>query len=923
MLLGVIPVCLAIVFLTSGFVLLQRHHIRALEQQLTSVVEHTLVPLLAQYELDSAEIYQVARILARVESVSHISFYEQNLGRFTDLALPVKHPAELPLNADDRSTWIIDNTLYTALPLKHLGTPTWLVIGVYKSPMTVLQYQGYLILITIAILVFFWSVFFSSRLYHAITAPLKNILADLRQTLSSNSEKPLARTQNRLYDELVETLNELILMQQSLREEMQNNVDQSTKELRETLETVEIQNIELDFARKNALQASRAKSEFLANTSHELRTPLNGILGFTSLLLKTSLTNQQRDYLSTIEQSAQGLLTVISDILDFSKLETGQLTLEYKPIFVRELIEEVFAIYAPQAHEKNMRLLTIINHNVPRNLLGDPQRLKQVINNLISNAIKFSNHGNVIVRATSLGETDHQIEIKFSVTDNGIGLTEEQQDHLFSAFNRVDNSDSRFQGGTGLGLAIAKGLVDRMNGEIGVESEVQKGSTFWFTVRLGLDRQRISQSPLVNSLYGIKALIFDCNPLCRMEISHLLTNWGVSFIEESHFSNIANTLASAAGDGESGVDLLILDAYTEENSFEREKLLTGIRRLETTFRLPIIILAPPAIQRLLQQDIIGVNIQIVPRPIAHSLMHQTMCNLLNVTQRFATNAVEHAELPQPQLKQKGIRILVVDDHPANLKLVSEFLKGLGVDVRTTSSGSEAVKICEQEKFSLILMDVQMPGMDGYATTKLLRSQEVDTRTPIVALTAHAINEQKTQLLLAGMDDFLSKPVSEDDLKHIIERWVDTKLSATTSQEKPAEPLPSTNTAAPTTRQEKPPVFDWKESLSLAKNKPDLATDLLKILLGSLEETAQGLRTALAENNMQALLEITHKFHGGCCYCGVPAVRLASKTLEEALHRHDYSDVGRLADELLQQMDNLTSWSHTIDVEALFGDLEDA
>src|SRR5690606_20102398 len=174
----------------------------------------------------------------------------------------------------------------------------------------------------------------------------------------------------------------------------------------------------------------------------------------------------------------------------------------------------------------------------------------------------------------SLGETGNQIEIKFSVTDNGIGLTEEQQDNLFSAFTRVDNSDSRIQGGTGLGLAIAKGLVDRMNGEIGVESEAQKGSTFWFTVRLGLDRQRISQSPLVNSLYGINALVFDCNPVCRMEITHLLTNWGVSFIEESHFSNIANTLASAAGDGESGVDLLILDAYTEENSFEREKLLT-------------------------------------------------------------------------------------------------------------------------------------------------------------------------------------------------------------------------------------------------------------------------------------------------------------------------------------------------------------
>jgi len=919
MLLGVLPLCAAMVTLTVGFILLQRHHIVALENQVTEIAEHALLPLLEKKHNDPLEISEAAQALLHLELVSHISLYEQQQEAITNFALPINNLGQLPFDTASRSEKFMGNFLYVTLPLKDRQTPAWLIIGIHKSPLTVLQYKGYLFLVAVAVLVLFWTLYFASRLYYAVTAPLKNILTDLRQTLTNNSDKPLDNTQNYLYGELIETLNELVLMQQSIRDEMQNNVDQSTKELRETLETVEIQNIELDFARKNALQASRAKSEFLANTSHELRTPLNGILGFTSLLLKTTgLSNQQKDYLSTIEQSAQGLLTVISDILDFSKLETGQLTLEYKPIYVRELIEEVFAIYAPQAHEKNMRLLSIINHNVPRNLLGDPQRLKQVINNLISNAIKFSANGNVIVRAASLGETDNQSEIKFSVTDNGIGLTEDQQQSLFSAFSKVDNSDSRFQGGTGLGLAIARGLVDRMNGEIGVESELQKGSTFWFTVRLGLDRQRISQSPLVNSLYGINALVFDCNPICRMEITHLLTNWGVSFIEETHFSNIANTLASNSS--HAPVDLLILDAYPEENSFEREKLLAGIQRLKNTFKLPIIILAPPAIQRSLQNDIVGLNTQIIPRPVVHSLMHQTMCNLLNIPQRFSGTS-DPQEMPQSRLKIKGIKILVVDDHPANLKLVSEFLKGLGVEVKTTDSGTEALAICERETFSLILMDVQMPGLDGYETTKLLRSKESNVRTPIVALTAHAVNEQKTQLLLAGMDDFLSKPVSEDDLKHIIGRWVEADASGPASIEK-ATTSPFVSPVIETPKAETElPKFDWKESLKLAKNKADLATDLLKILLASLEETATRIHSTLQENDMKGLLEITHKFHGGCCYCGVPAARHASKVLEEALHKGDYSDLLPLANKLLTEITDLTVWSHTVDIEALFGDFD--
>lgn len=920
--LGVLPVFIAICFLSAGFIIAQDRLIRSLENQVSEIAESTLLPILTENPIEPEVLERVSQLLLRVDTISHLSVYSENNNQFNNLALPFNDLHNIRLT-DKKTTQSIDNIVFTAVPFSTDQDSLWLIVGVQKGALKVAQYQGYLMLMSVAIFVFLLTLHFASRLYDAVTSPLKDTLTDLRQTLMNNSDKLLINNKHHLYNELIETLNEMILMQQSIRDEMQTNVDQSTKELRETLETVEIQNIELDFARKNALQASRAKSEFLANTSHELRTPLNGILGFTSLLLKTNITNQQKDYLTTIEQSAQGLLTVISDILDFSKLETGQLTLEYKPIYVRELIEEVFSIYAPQAHEKNMRLVSIINHNVPRNLLGDPQRLRQVMTNLVSNSIKFSLHGNIVVRATSLGEMDNQIEIKFSVTDDGIGLTQEQQDKLFSAFTKVDNSDSRFQGGTGLGLAIAKGLVDRMKGEIGVESELEKGATFWFTVRLGIDRQRISQSPFVNSLYGLNALVFDCNPVCRMEITHLLSNWGVNFVEENVFENIVNVIA--ANHNEQAIDILIIDAYTEENSFERERLLAGIHRIRMTFKLPVVVLAPPAIQRILQDEMIGLQSIIVPRPVVHIQLHQAMCSLLNIAQRLSGPA-EGAGYNPPPTKNNAVRILVVDDNSANLKLVCEFLRGLSVDVRARNSGYEAIEACSKETFDLILMDVQMPGMDGLETTKALRARESQHRTPIVALTAHAVSEHKTQLLLAGMDDFLSKPVSEEDLKHIIERWVKNERPADPSVDQhefhSAGTLPNDAALNDGSLIRRNDFFDWSESLRLSKHKPDLATDMLKMLIASLPETRESLKTAFDNNDMKNLLEITHKLHGGCCYCGVPALRAASKALEQKLHKQDYNDINSYLDKLLAEITVLLHWSEEIDIDVLFADYDD-
>lgn len=926
-LLAVLPIGVALLLLLIGFAQAQHHQAAVIQRAIVTVIENSLLDPAEQYGDNPALLQQAATALLYVDPITHVAIVDSNARLVESFGLPfnAKH---ISLAPDEKTFTTQERTHYISLPIGERASKGWLISGVRSSTFMITRYRGYVLLLFVAGCALIITVFFTHKLYNHVTVPLKNVLTELRQALTNESHDAITPVKNHLYSDLVDMLNEMLLMQRSIRDEMQLYVDQSTKELRETLETVEIQNIELDIARKNALQASRAKSEFLANTSHELRTPLNGILGFTTLLLKTGLSNQQKDYMSTIEQSAQGLLTVINDILDFSKLETGQLTLEYKPIFVRELVEEIFSIYAPQAHEKNIRLLAIINHNVPRNLLGDPQRLKQVISNLISNAIKFSARGNVIVRATALGEVDNQLEVKFNISDGGIGLSDEQQENLFNAFTKMDTSDSRVGGGTGLGLAIAKGLVDRMRGEIGVDSSVNNGSTFWFTVRLGIDRQRVSQSPLMNSLYGLRALVFDTNATSRMETSHLLTGWGVNIVEEQVFANISSTIATR----ESGAfDVAILDACHEENNFDKAKVLSSVQNITSQFRIPSIILAPPSVQRLLQNDIVGFNTALVARPIINNNLHQAICSLLSIAQPTGASANSALPSARPHPKQ-NIKVLVVDDNAANRKLVCEFLKALGASTRTAEDGYQAQRLAEEEDFDLILMDVQMPGMDGMETTTLIRSKETHQRTPIVALTAHAVNEQKTRLLLSGMDDFLSKPVSEEDLQHIIERWVkpgahanvstapaDTTTPAITQ---PSTVPPSSETvpreAAAPAEQE---VFSWAESMQLAKNKADLATDMLTMLIDSLSETTKEIEEQVNNGDRKQLIEVVHKFHGGCCYCGVPALRAACKYAETALLNDPTADIGVLADPLFQQIKRLQLWAEQHDIAALFCDTE--
>jgi len=926
-----VPSALALLLLSIAFLVLENQSVHNHQSQ-RDVFVRALFSQTSGQKTDIEKVQKLAVALLSTEGFRTLAILDKNLQPLWSQGLPLSPfssigKTELRDVLTNSGNFCAKGKCYLTLPITidraQMQPPHTLLVVTEDSRLAVKKYQFFIALLVVAMLALSLSYFFVRKFLNTMLQPLEKIYSGIQRYISGNFDKPIAASSSNIYGDLVNGINQLATLQQTAQENLQQSIEQSTAELRETLETVEIQNIELDIARKSALQASRVKSEFLANTSHEIRTPLNGIIGFSELLKKTDMNSQQQEYLETIDESAKGLLTIINDIMDFSRLEIGKLTLEYKPVRLRQVIEEALRLQAPAAHEKKLRLLTIIDHDIPEHLLGDPLRLKQVLSNLLSNAIKFTHSGHILVSVSKEDRPDNQISLQFRITDSGIGLNQDQQEELFDAFTQLDSSESRAYGGTGLGLAIAKGLVDRMKGQIGVESEPGKGATFWFTSTLGRNPNSANTaSYLTGTLRNIRAVVYDCSNMSRAEITHYIRGWGAEVSEISRFDDIEAKTEEACRTGP--IHLAILDAQMNEKTFDRIKLRQVIDILNQAYSIPVIVLASPAIQRMIEPALASSHSSCILRPIFCNRLHQTVCEQLGII--IPESESDRPTRYEPQKQAQEINILAVDDNPANLKLVCELLKDLKVNVVAVASGAEALNLCKQSTFDLILMDIQMPGMDGLEATRELRKREnPDFRTPVVALTAHAANEQKAKLLLAGMDDYLTKPVSENELKHIIDRWVSRN---------PHRTLPNLSVAQRKAKSE-PQLIDEDvdesekliniaQSLSLAKNKPALARDMLSMLLESLPKTQSDINTFLAEGNHKELQEVIHKLHGGCCYCGVPRLKKYSEELDAKLQSaQQNNETPPMLEEKIAHLntviDEMLAWKESVDIDALFPD----
>ncbi|ECV5750971.1 two-component sensor histidine kinase BarA [Salmonella enterica subsp. enterica] len=716
---------------------------------------------------------------------------------------------------------------------------------------------------------------FGWRLMRDVTGPIRNMVNTVDRIRRGQLDSRVEGFMLGELDMLKNGINSMAMSLAAYHEEMQHNIDQATSDLRETLEQMEIQNVELDLAKKRAQEAARIKSEFLANMSHELRTPLNGVIGFTRLTLKTELNPTQRDHLNTIERSANNLLAIINDVLDFSKLEAGKLILESIPFPLRNTLDEVVTLLAHSSHDKGLELTLNIKNDVPDNVIGDPLRLQQVITNLVGNAIKFTESGNIdiLVEKRALSNTKVQIEVQ--IRDTGIGIPERDQSRLFQAFRQADASISRRHGGTVLGLVITQKLVNEMGGDISFHSQPNRGSTFWFHIHLDLNPNVIIDGPSTACLAGKRLAYIEPNATAAQCTLDLLSDTPVEVVYSPTFS--ALPLAH--------YDIMILSVpvtFREPLTMQHERLAKAASMTD------FLLLALPC------------HAQINAEKLKQGGAAACLLKPLTST-RLLPALTEYCQLnhhPEPLLMDTSkitMTVMAVDDNPANLKLIGALLEDKVQHVELCDSGHQAVDRAKQMQFDLILMDIQMPDMDGIRACELIHQLPHQQQTPVIAVTAHAMAGQKEKLLSAGMNDYLAKPIEEEKLHNLLLRYKPgANVAARLMAPEPAEFIFNPNA-----------TLDWQLALRQAAGKPDLARDMLQMLIDFLPEVRNKIEEQLVGENPNGLVDLVHKLHGSCGYSGVPRMKNLCQLIEQQLRSgvHEEELEPEFL-ELLDEMDNV-------------------
>ncbi len=764
------------------------------------------------------------------------------------------------------------------------------------------------LLITISGL--FLTVFLAVSIGRSVVHPVQRLTRAVKKIAQGELNTLIETDTGGEIGSLEESINKMAREMQMIRSDLQSQVNNATADLKKTLEELEIQNIELDLASNQALSASKIKSEFLANMSHEIRTPMNGVIGFTELLSKTSLTEQQYDYVNTIRSSGSNLLTIINDILDFSKIESGKFNIENISFSLDDVMDEIITMFAPMAYQKDLELIYHPSVRMPEKIMGDPSRIRQILINLISNAVKFTQNGHVIIRILLETTRDQQNTIRFTVTDTGMGLNELNKKRLFTAFTQADTSISRNFGGTGLGLVISRKLAELMNGEIGFESVLNKGSSFWFGVPLvthedlaATAQTAITQSTTLNSpLSGdepdtqqLRVILYEPSDQNRFASRSLLNSIGIETIETSQIDDLYKITEKYANKNISGIIAGINRSNINNN--------TVLKKLSSSLQdtgMPYITLAS-IFDINDSQALTSAGLQnIVYRCSRTHLLKNHIITSFSPGNKNSIMHEQSVDVPDKSFPLSHIKVLLVDDNAINLKLARTLLEIQQIQVTTAEDGVQAVELASQNYYNLIFMDLHMPKLNGFAAAQAIRDTDNPCKlSTIIALTANAMPDEQVQVFSSGMNDILLKPITEQQLIDIFTRWVVSPANSDAHTQVQDKDKPDNDSLSA--------IFDHSQGFELAGGNEELANELFSMLVSELPVHRENLLNAKQPRDTDDLKKHIHKLHGGCKYCGVPALRNAAANFENIVDQKQQNRIDSGLEAVIIQIDKLVKF----------------
>lgn len=736
----------------------------------------------------------------------------------------------------------------------------WLSITIDTRSVLIKRYQMYIITIFITLIGLLTSLAIHFFLSRRISIPIARLRRSMKQILSNEFETHIEVSSRGELGEIERGCAHLQKQYINTIHELNQHIEVATADLQQNLELVEEKNIELTLDKKKIEDKCRQKSEFIANMSHEIRTPMNGVIGFTNVLLESKLDTLQLDYVKTIQSSAQDLINIINDILDYSKMDAGKLHLDCIPLDLRACVDEVLALASPQAHKKGIDLIPSTMIDVPKKILGDPLRIKQLLTNLINNAIKFTERGYVLARTSIDRETDNDYLVTISVIDTGMGISPSDQSKLFNAFNQADTSITRRFGGTGLGLVICKKLAEAMGGRITLTSELHKGSTFTVTLKLEKLAAYEVEKNQIHRFGSFKAICFDDNSLQLEALCNGVGYWGINCIAVNLFNQLPQAFAENR-------DCQIAFINVNQGC---EQQVAQVLKNQT---IPCVLISKWLIDK---PELLGAKAFLF-KPISMKKLHDTIEFLLEDAVKKVETDIKLENL-RHQLRNYYPELLIAEDNPVNRLLLNSLLGEYTV-ITMVANGEEAIQACEQKQFKALLLDLQMPKLNGLEAAQQIQEHSIlNKNTPVLLISANTHEVTQECLQRSGIEQCLQKPIDEKSLL--------TCLLSILS-------LDST------------PAIDWILCLQRVAGNQSLAEDFLEKFVEELANNRQEFLELFEQGDLKALSAVAHKLNGACCFCGVPRLQNSVILLEkQALIVNNIQDVQLILQELIKHIDEV-------------------